>query len=89
MMTLTASTPFRLKLISNRGTMVYPTPEVTPDCVDHWRCRFVLKDERASLHDAQILKLLAAIGARYRWMHVEKLQEIDGARGYTQAQGED
>jgi len=25
----------------------------------------------------------------HRWMHLEKLQEFDGAAGYTRAQGED
>lgn len=86
---LVEASPFRLKLISNRGTMVYPINDVSTDCVDHWRCRFVLKDGTALVKDAQILELLATIGRHYRWMHVEKLEEIDGARGYTQAQGED
>jgi isocitrate dehydrogenase len=29
------------------------------------------------------------VGSRFRWMHLEKLQEFDGAAGYTKAQGED
>lgn len=84
-----ADSPFRLKMISNRGTKVYPASGTFPDCVDHWRCRFVLHDTMAELRDEQLLMLLAQISARHRWMHVEKLQEIDGEAGYTMAQGED
>jgi isocitrate dehydrogenase len=29
------------------------------------------------------------VGSRFRWAHIEKLQEFDGAMGYTKAQGED
>jgi isocitrate dehydrogenase len=92
-----AQSPFKLKMISNRGTMVYPPTGTFPDCVDHWRCRFVLRDDasaagaasaRGELRDEQLLALLARISARYSWMHVEKLQEIDGEAGFTMAQGE-
>src|SRR5579885_2992361 len=38
---IASETPFRLKLISNRGTKVYPAMGAITDCVDHWRCRFV------------------------------------------------
>jgi isocitrate dehydrogenase len=57
--------------------------------VDHWRCRFILRDESADLTDAAIFQLLQRVSAKYRWMHLEKLQEFDGARGFTMAQGED
>jgi len=29
------------------------------------------------------------VAAEHRWMHLEKLQEFDGALGFTMAQGED
>jgi isocitrate dehydrogenase len=35
------------------------------------------------------MSLLWAVGASHRWMHVERLQQFDGERGYTLAQGED
>jgi isocitrate dehydrogenase len=60
-----------------------------PEYVDHYRCRFLLRDGAGELDDAAILELLQRIGGRYRWMHVEKLQEFDGAQGFTKAQGED
>jgi len=86
---IVATGPLRLKMISNRGTKVYPSMGALTDCVDHWRCRFVLRDEHAALDDAALLTLLRDVGRAYRFMHVEKLEELDGAPGYTRAQGED
>ena len=43
----------------------------------------------ADATDAQILELIQRVGSRFRWAHIEKLQEFDGAAGYTKAQGED
>ena len=81
--------PLRLKMISNRGTKVYPSTGGITDCVDHWRCRFVLRDGDASLADASLLELVSKIAAKHRWMHIEKLEELDGEAGFTRAQGED
>jgi isocitrate dehydrogenase len=81
--------PLRLKMISNRGTMVYPSVGAITDCVDHWRCRFVLRSEASELTDQHLGSLLLRIGSKHRWMHVEKLSEIDGKPGFTKAQGED
>ena len=87
------ASPFKLKMISNRGTKVYPVPDAMPDCVDHWRCRFVLRnaaeDTDASTSPEQIIQLLTAVSAKHQWMHVEKLCEFDGELAYTMAQGED
>lgn len=81
---------FRLKMISNRGTQVFPARGVETDCVDHWRCRFLHANPESELPLAQVNELLGAIEhARLRWMHLEKLQEFNGAPGFTKAQGED
>jgi isocitrate dehydrogenase len=79
----------RLKMISNRGTKVYSDNGALTDCVDHWRCRFVLRDSAAVLDDATLATHLARVADLHRWMHVEKLQEFDGAPAYSLAQGED
>jgi isocitrate dehydrogenase len=86
---LVEGAPLRLKMISNRGTKVYPATGGMTDCVDHWRCRFVRRDASATLDDARLLDLLWKISSACRWMHVEKLEEHDGALAYTRAQGED
>ncbi|HEX6886988.1 MAG TPA: NADP-dependent isocitrate dehydrogenase [Candidatus Nanopelagicales bacterium] len=84
---LVAGTPYTLKMVSNRGTVVYPSTGGATDCVDHFRCRFVITD-RGTWHPESVLDLLSRIGRVYRWMHVEKLEEYDGAPAYTRAQGE-
>jgi isocitrate dehydrogenase len=81
--------PLRLKMISNRGTKVYPDNGGMTECVDHWRCRFIGREGTAVVDDALLLQLLGRIARAMRFMHVEKLQEFDGALGYTRAQGED
>jgi isocitrate dehydrogenase len=86
---LAAGLPVELKMISNRGTKVFPSTGAMPACVDHWRCRFVLRDGASALADAAIVELLGRITPHHRWMHVEKLEEYDGQPGFTRAQGED
>lgn len=76
-------------MISNRGTKVYPGETPVTDCVDHWRCRFVLRHNGREFSDEQILPIVSKIGRAHRWMHIEKLPLIDGEMGFTKAQGED
>ena len=86
---LAADSPFRLKLISNRGTKVYPTMGAMTDCVDHWRCRFVARAADGSITNDEVLELVTKVSAQHSWVHLEKLLEIDGAQGFTRDQGED
>lgn len=79
--------PYSLKMISNRGTVVWPATGGRTSCVDQFRCRFAVTDE-AGWHGDSVLQLLSRIGAIYRWMHVEKLEEINGVASFTRAQGE-
>ncbi len=86
---LTAATPLKLKMMSNRGTQVYPATGAITDCVDHYRCRFVSRTPGGEIGDAALLDVIQRVAGQHRWMHVEKLHEIDGQPGYTKAQGED
>jgi isocitrate dehydrogenase len=86
---LAEGTPLKLKMISNRGAKVYPPMGAMTDCVDHWRCRFVARSEEGEITDEDVLSLVQRISAYHRWMHLEKLLEIDGKPGFTKAQGED
>ena len=76
-------------MISNRGTKVYPSAGAITDCVDHWFCRFIATDANEEVSDETIKDLIQKVGSKYSWVHLEKLQEIDGKPGYTKAQGED
>jgi len=83
---LIPSSPMRLEMITNRGAMVFPSNDRRVSLVDHFRCRFVLRDGAVSLGDDEILSLLNAIGGQHRWMHIEKLQEFDGEPAFSKSQ---
>jgi isocitrate dehydrogenase len=83
---LTELSPLKLQIITNRGAMVYPSSGRRVSLVDHFRCRFVFRDAAVSAGDAEILSLLGAVSAKYRWMHVEKLQEFDGEPAFSRSQ---
>jgi isocitrate dehydrogenase len=86
--TLTADSKLELKLISSRGTRVYPPTGAITDTLDHWRARFIIKEDPGDLPDEDVHDLLQRISSRHRWMHIEKLQEFDGELGFTRDQGE-
>ncbi len=78
--------PLTLKMLSNRGTKVWPGP--TPDIllVDHYRCRYIADEP---ITRADILALLEAVTTSgVKWCHVELLNQADGQARYTKAQGE-
>jgi isocitrate dehydrogenase len=80
-------TPFRLKLISNRGTQVWPTGSVYTDCVDYWRARFE-RVEGAQVAQAQTIDLMQRIAAKYTICSYELLRTFDGKPGFSMAQGQ-
>jgi isocitrate dehydrogenase len=84
--TLTTSSTLRLQMITNRGAMVFPSNGRRVSLVDHFRCRFVQREAGPDLADADILALLKNVGAQYRWMHIEKLQEFDGEPAFSKSQ---
>ena len=83
---LAKPSPLKLQMITNRGAMVFPSSGRGVSLVDHFRCRFVLRDAAAVLADVEILALVGTIGARHRWMHIEKLQEFDGEPAFSKSQ---
>jgi isocitrate dehydrogenase len=78
-----------LKVISNRGTAVWPATGQRTSLVDAFQCRFVAAGPvESDVTDAQLLDLLQRISTRYKWVHVEKLQRFDGKDAFSKAQGE-
>jgi NAD-dependent isocitrate dehydrogenase len=78
--------PLTLKLISNRGTKVYPGPLPNIRLVNWHRCRYVA-DNAVSHQD--VADLLGAISQVTLWVHVEKLQRTaEGEVCYSKATGE-
>jgi len=84
---LLEGSPMKLKMISSRGTQVYPATGAITDTVDQFRLRMLL-EEPGELTDETVFDILKRISSRHRWMHIEKLQEFDGEPAFTKAQGE-
>jgi isocitrate dehydrogenase len=85
---LTGDAALELRSIANRGRQVFPPTGAAADMVDHYACRFLLRDGGTELSDDAVHDVLVRISSRHRWMHLEKLQEFDGEPGFTRAQGE-
>jgi isocitrate dehydrogenase len=83
-----AGPELRLLLISSRGTVAYPADNARIDTVAWWRCRFVAAGDAGTVDDGAILRLLARVGERTPWMHVQKLRHFGEEEGYTRAQGQ-
>ena len=87
------ATPFHLNGISNRGVQVYPPTGGQTFLVDHFACRFMLKtpiplNQSTANGQPEISYLVQRIGAKFAWMHIEKLQRFDGKDAFERPQGE-
>lgn len=73
---------FRLELISNRGTRIWPPPAPDIDLLDWPRCRF-LSDEVVT--DAEVDALVAHLtGQGWTWTKCQKLYRKDGVNQFSQ-----
>lgn len=81
-------TPLLLRLISARGTQVWPTGSLYTECVDHHRCRFERRDESAPVDPQVCHELMKKVGEKYPVVCYIPLKHFDGERGYLLAQGQ-
>lgn len=78
----------KLKLISNRGVLVYPNGMEETFKTDHWRCRFT-NPEGKILQNSDVIDLLNSVSAAgFDFIKTEHLYHFDGERGYSLSQGE-
>ena len=81
----TAGDGLTLRMISNRGAIVWPKSMAGGLLVDHWRARFMAANSAAIDH-AQITSLLGRIAsAGLDFIKTENLCTFDGTPGYSQA----
>ncbi|MBL8763790.1 MAG: isocitrate dehydrogenase [Phycisphaerae bacterium] len=87
---LCADAPFRLTMISNRGTQIWPTGSVYTECVDYFRARFELRPgfEPGRFGQGPVIALLDRITERFAVTCFELLRTFDGTPGYSLAQGQ-
>jgi isocitrate dehydrogenase len=83
-------TPFKLTLISNRGTQVWPTGSVYTECVDYYRVRFELKEgvSVGAIGQSRTVALMDKIAEKFIVCSYELLRTFDGVKGYSLAQGQ-
>jgi hypothetical protein len=79
---------FELKMISNRGTKVWPGPTPEIHLTDVHVCRFRPVGNPSCSHE-EVLELVMTLQRKgYEWVHIEKLLEIRGQPAFSVAQGE-
>ncbi|MEO1716680.1 MAG: isocitrate/isopropylmalate family dehydrogenase [Planctomycetota bacterium] len=85
-----AGTPFKLTMMSNRGTQVWPSGSVYTEVVDYYRVRFELRDETQAGHIGQLptVWLLEKVAEKFTITDFQPLKNYDGRPGYSLAQGQ-
>lgn len=73
---------FKLILISNRGTRVYPPPAPETDLLDWPQCRFLSENEVSDADVDALVAHLTSLG--YRWTKCQKLFLKDGVNQFSQ-----
>lgn len=80
---------FRLKMIANRGVQVYPDiGGLEGEVSTHHQCRLIWQGQGA-MPEGEIAEVLNCISKEYKWVHLERLQTIEGKPSYTKVQGEE
>jgi len=77
-----------LDMITNRGVKVYPNGFPETFCTNHWRCRWLSKDEKPLDYKA-ILALQTKVNqAGFDVIKTENLCKFDGERQFSAGQGQ-
>jgi len=72
---------YELKIISNRGTKIWPGELPKINLTDVYRCRY-----RGEGGPLALLGEIEKLG--FHWVHIEKLHNINGKDCFSVAQGE-
>lgn len=73
----------KLIMISNRGTMVWPSGSVFTECVDHYRVRV-----EGEMSQPEIFDLLSKLSSQFYIPSHEVLRTYDDRAGFSLAQGQ-
>jgi isocitrate dehydrogenase len=78
-----------LQMITNRGVKVFPGGFPETFCTDHWRCRFVAKNQGGEISHSDIIDILTILTrAGFDAIKTENLCTFDGERGFALGQGQ-
>lgn len=84
---LCESTPFKLSVISNRGTQVWPTGSPYTEIVNQCCVRFELENG-ATANQGATIELLAKIAEKFTITEFIPIKMFDGKPGFSLAQGQ-
>ena len=86
----TLATPvLALQMITNRGVKVWPGGFPETFCTDHWRCRFVARDDAQAVVHQDIIDLLTKVTQGHvDVIKTENLCTFDGEQGFALGQGQ-
>lgn len=82
------SNGLKLKMITNRGTKVWPNGFPETFCTDHWRCRFTREPQQGVSYQAAIDLLQKVHHRGLEVIKTENLYLMDGVPSFTAAQGQ-
>ncbi len=87
---LAVGTPFKLTMISSRGTQVWPSGSVYTEVVDYFRVRFELEDKHliGQIGQGPTIHILRRIAEKFEVADFQPLKNYDGERGFSLAQGQ-
>jgi len=74
---------FALKMVSDRGTKIYPPPAPVIELSDWPRCRYLCENEVTDQQIDALLQELTALG--WRWTKSQKLFRKDGVNQFSEA----
>lgn len=78
----------QLKMITNRGTKVWPNGFPETFCTDHWRCRFLTGTNQGISYQAAIDLLQRLHHRKLDIIKTENLYLMNGVPAFTAAQGQ-
>jgi isocitrate dehydrogenase len=84
---LCETTPFKLTVISNRGTQVWPTGSPYTELVNECCVRFELK-EGTVIGQGPTVHLLAKVAEKFTVTEFIPIRMFDGVPGFSLAQGQ-
>jgi isocitrate dehydrogenase len=78
-----------LLMISNRGLTVYPNGHPETFCTDHWRCRFMSKDQKTEISFEAVIALLDRVNkAGFDVIKTEGLYHFNDKPVFSLGQGQ-
>ncbi len=78
--------PLRLKIVTNRGVLVWPGGQKETFCIEQWRCRF-LTDGGHATSQSDVIQILHAFDhVQMDVIKSEFLYTFDGKPGYSSAE---